>query len=72
MVKAPELCGRTGLAQILDASEATTRNLERRGKITPVMVVGGRPLYLVETAKKLRAERDAARGRPRDGIAQTA
>jgi hypothetical protein len=57
-----ELVGRAGLAKILDSSESTTRYLQDAGKIAPEMVIGNRPLFSVEKALALRAERDAARG----------
>jgi hypothetical protein len=57
-----ELVGRKGLAQVLDVSEGTTRNLERRGEIKPEAIVDGRALFSVEKARKLRATRAARRG----------
>jgi hypothetical protein len=60
------LCGRVGLAKILDTSESTTHNLQRAGLIAPVAVIGGRPLFRVDQAKALRARRDAERNRRGD------
>ena len=54
-----EVVGRKGLARILDVSEGTTRNLERRGEIVAEAVVDGRPLFSAEKARQLRASRDA-------------
>ena len=54
------LVGRTGLAQILEVSENTTRNWEARGVIEPECVVSGRPLFSAAKAhqvKLARAER---------------
>ncbi len=53
------ICGRAELARILRNSESTTRNLEKAGLITPVAVIGGRPLFRIEEAEALRAKRDA-------------
>ena len=55
-----KLVGRSGLAKILDSSESTTRYLQEAGKIEPVMIVGNRPLFSVDKAWALRAERDAS------------
>jgi hypothetical protein len=57
----PALCGRAGLARILDCAERTTRGLEAAGEIAPEMIVGGRPLFSVEKAVNLKNKRDAAR-----------
>ena len=54
----PTLCGRAGLARILDVSERTARNLQLAGEIEPEMVVGGRPLFLVAKARALREKRE--------------
>jgi hypothetical protein len=54
-----EVVGRKGLARILDVSEGTTRNLERKGEIAPEAIVDGRALFSAEKARKLRALRDA-------------
>lgn len=54
----PTLCGRAGLARILDSSERTARNLQLAGEIAPEMVVGGRPLFSVEKARALREKRE--------------
>jgi DNA-binding transcriptional MerR regulator len=63
-----EVIGRKGLARILDVSESTTRNLERRGEIQPEAIVDGRALFSAEKARKLRATRDARReDRPASG-----
>jgi hypothetical protein len=56
-----DLCSRTGLARILDCSEATTRNLEHAGEIAPEAVVGGRPLFSVQKAEALRTKRETER-----------
>jgi hypothetical protein len=64
------LCGRSGLAKILDTSESTTRNLERAGRIRPKIIIGNRPLYSIEEAEALRSARDASpRGRRPEGQA---
>lgn len=55
------LCGRAGLARILDCSERTARNLEDAGAIAPEMVVGGRPLFSIEKAHALRQRRESER-----------
>ena len=60
----PNLCGRIGLARILNCAEGTTRNLEAAGEIEPEMVVSGRPLYSVAKAVALKLRRDAKRARP--------
>ena len=52
----PELCGRAGLARILEVSESTARHLERRGLIRPVMRVGKRALFAVQDAQTLRGQ----------------
>jgi hypothetical protein len=57
----PTLCGRAGLARILDVSERTARNVEDAGDIEPEMVVGGRPLFSVAKAHALRERREAER-----------
>ena len=57
----PTLCGRAGLARILDVSERTARNFEDAGEIAPEMVVAGRPLFAVAKAEALRAKREAQR-----------
>jgi len=63
-----EVVGRKGLARILDVSEGTTRNLERRGEIHPEAIVDGRALFSADKARKLRAVRDARReDRPGSG-----
>lgn len=59
----PVLCGRAGLARILDCAERTTRGLEAAGEIAPEMIVGGRPLFSVAKALALKARRDAKRDR---------
>ena len=69
MLNPPELCGRVGLARILNVAEGTTRAIERRGEIAPVMRIGGRPLYLVSDAEALRAARE---GHRQDGDGQAA
>jgi hypothetical protein len=51
------IVGRTGLARILECSEATTRNLEARGEIAPEAIVDGRPVFSIEKASELRAKR---------------
>jgi DNA-binding transcriptional MerR regulator len=56
-----ELVGRTGLARILEVSEATTRNWEARGLITPECTVDGRDLFSAQKAKQLKAARDSRR-----------
>jgi hypothetical protein len=56
-----QLVGRKGLAQILDCAEATTRNLQRSGAISPEMSVDGRELFSAEKARQLKARRDAHR-----------
>jgi hypothetical protein len=53
------LCGRTGLARILECSENTARSLEKAGLITPIAVVDGRPLFRIDDAMALRAKREA-------------
>jgi hypothetical protein len=70
----PRLCGRAGLARILDVSEGTARNVELAGEIAPEMVVGGRPLFSVEKALALAAKRHAERaaGRARRAPANAA
>jgi hypothetical protein len=60
----PVFVGRAGLARILDCAERTTRGLQAAGEIAPEMIVGGRPLFSVAKARKLKARRDAKRGRP--------
>jgi DNA-binding transcriptional MerR regulator len=52
-----ELVGRTGLARILEVSEATTRNWEARGLIEPACRIDGRDLFSAEKARQLKAER---------------
>jgi hypothetical protein len=68
------LCGRAGLARILECSEATARNVELAGGISPECVVGGRPLFSVEKALALAAKRTAERaaGRARRTSANAA
>ena len=56
-----EIVTRSGLAKLLDVSEATTRNLEARGEIVREGVVGNRGVYSVAKALALRARRDAER-----------
>lgn len=55
------LVGRCGFAKILDCSEETTRKIEKAGLIAPVAIIGGRPLFRLEEAQALRAQRDAKR-----------
>lgn len=57
----PALVARAGLASLLGVSEATTRNLEATGEISPAMIVGNRPLFSTAAAVALRARRDADR-----------
>jgi len=57
-----ELVGRTGLARILEVSEATTRNWEAKGLIRPEMTVDGRDLFSAKKARQLKTARDANRG----------
>ena len=63
MPKAPPLCGRRGLAQILEVSETQTMNIQAAGLIEPEMVVEGRPLFSVQKAQALREKREAARAK---------
>jgi hypothetical protein len=55
------VCGRAGLAKILDSSESHTRNLEKAGLIAPIAIIGGRPLFSTVQAWALKAQRDAKR-----------
>jgi hypothetical protein len=59
MIDLSDVCGRTGLAQILGVSESQTRNFEKAGLIARVAVIGSRPLFSIEQAKELRARREA-------------
>jgi DNA-binding transcriptional MerR regulator len=54
-----KVCGRSGLARILEVSENTTRNWEARGLIAPECFADGRPLFSEEKAKKLKQTRDS-------------
>lgn len=56
-----ELVGRSGLARILEVSEATTRNWEERGLIRPECTIDGRDLFSAVKAKQLKAARDSQR-----------
>jgi DNA-binding transcriptional MerR regulator len=53
-----DIVGRKGLARILDVSESTTRNLEKRGLIAPEAIVDGRALFSAKKARALRVARE--------------
>jgi len=55
----PRFIGRNGLALFLGVSATRVDQL----KVPPDAIVDGRPAWLPETAKRVKAERDARRNR---------
>jgi DNA-binding transcriptional MerR regulator len=54
-----KVCGRSGLARILEVSENTTRNWEIKGLISPECFVDGRPLFSEDKARQLKQAKDS-------------
>jgi DNA-binding transcriptional MerR regulator len=59
---AKQLIGRKGLAQLLSASESSTRNWQKRGLIRPAASIDGRDVFSVSDAVALKAYLEAQRG----------